>query len=212
MLPRDYYHARLGLATVRISSIPEESRRDQEDCRTDVASPWGGNRQDTKGRIHSPIAEGFGSDRRGRSRGDACQRSAERRGSTFSTPSRHRIPGSCHLAYAELKTAEYLGADRREIDKRLDAFKRALPDPLTMNHNQYFRFISLSSEITKSGGTGVIGSGCRWRRGATCGVHTQCLLSPGRAQRKWHFRNRAAILQAFVRLRCLLPRSRTYSP
>ena len=52
------------------------------------------------------------------------------------------------------KTAEYLGADRREIDKRLDAFKRALPDPLTMNHNQYFRFISLSSEITRrAGGT-----------------------------------------------------------
>jgi SAM-dependent methyltransferase len=62
--------------------------------------------------------------------------------------------GSCYLAYAEVKTAEYLGADRKETGKLLDAFRRALPDPLTMNHNQYFRFISLSSEIlNRAGGT-----------------------------------------------------------
>src|SRR5690349_3618983 len=54
---------------------------------------------------------------------------------------------SPYLAYAELKTAEYLGADRREIATLSEAFRSSLPDPLTMNHNQYFRFISLSSEI-----------------------------------------------------------------
>lgn len=60
--------------------------------------------------------------------------------------------GSCYLAYAEIKTAEYLGADRRETGRLLDAFRRALPDPITMNHNQYFRFISLSSEIVNRAG------------------------------------------------------------
>jgi hypothetical protein len=62
--------------------------------------------------------------------------------------------GAFYLAYAELKTAEYLGADRRETGALLEAFRRVLPDPLTMNHNQYFRFISLSSEIVRrAGGT-----------------------------------------------------------
>ena len=55
--------------------------------------------------------------------------------------------GSPYLAYAELKTAEYLGADRRETERLLTAFREAIPDPKTMNHNQYFRFFSLSSEI-----------------------------------------------------------------
>ena len=64
--------------------------------------------------------------------------------------------GRSHLAYAELKTAEYLGA-RPEATKELSkAFRQALPDPLSMNHNQYFRFISLSSEIVaRAGGTNV---------------------------------------------------------
>lgn len=62
--------------------------------------------------------------------------------------------GSRYLAYAELKTAEYLGADPTEIGELLHAFEQALPDPLTMAHNQYFRFISLSSEIMdRAGGT-----------------------------------------------------------
>jgi hypothetical protein len=60
--------------------------------------------------------------------------------------------GSCYLAYAELKTAEYLGANRGETGKLSDVFRRALPDPLSMNHNQYFRFISLSSEIINRAG------------------------------------------------------------
>lgn len=55
--------------------------------------------------------------------------------------------GSCYLAYAELKTAQYLGADRSETENLLAALKQDLPDPLGMNHNQYFRFISLANEI-----------------------------------------------------------------
>src|SRR5690242_21082441 len=51
--------------------------------------------------------------------------------------------GRPYLAYAELKTAKYLGANQRDTDTLLDGFKRALPDPTSMNHNQYFRFISL---------------------------------------------------------------------
>lgn len=61
--------------------------------------------------------------------------------------------GSCYLAYAELKTAEYLGADREEVKKLLADFAEALPDPASMNHNQYFRFSSLSSEIINRAGS-----------------------------------------------------------
>jgi len=60
--------------------------------------------------------------------------------------------GQPYLAYAELKTAKYLGVNQRETDTLLDAFRRALPDPTSMNHNQYFRFISLSSEILSRAG------------------------------------------------------------
>lgn len=55
--------------------------------------------------------------------------------------------GRPYLAYAELKTAEYLGAGREQVAKHAAAFRNALPDLKYMNHNQYFRFISLSSEI-----------------------------------------------------------------
>lgn len=54
-----------------------------------------------------------------------------------------------YLAYAELKTAEYLGADREKVSQTLGSFRQALPNPKSMNHNQYYRFVSLSSEITK---------------------------------------------------------------
>jgi hypothetical protein len=56
--------------------------------------------------------------------------------------------GAAYLAYAELKTAEYLGAKREQTDKLLSPFRQAIPDLKNMNHNQYFRFFSLSSEIT----------------------------------------------------------------
>jgi len=55
--------------------------------------------------------------------------------------------GRHYLAYAELKTAQCLGADEEEVEKYITAFRRALPDPKYMNHNQYFRFKTLSSEI-----------------------------------------------------------------
>jgi 2-polyprenyl-3-methyl-5-hydroxy-6-metoxy-1,4-benzoquinol methylase len=52
-----------------------------------------------------------------------------------------------YLAYAELKTAEFLGVDRKIVESKLHEIRQALPSPTSMNHNQYFRFISLSSEI-----------------------------------------------------------------
>jgi len=75
--------------------------------------------------------------------------------------------GRCYLAYAELKTAQYLGARPEATEKLLHAFRQALPDPLSMNHNQYFRFSSLSSEIVdRAGRTNVsildVGGGDGW--------------------------------------------------
>ncbi|VGO21029.1 class I SAM-dependent methyltransferase [Pontiella sulfatireligans] len=58
--------------------------------------------------------------------------------------SRRRRP---YLAYAELKTAEYLGADQKQVEKYKAIYRRALPDPKLMSHNQYFRFKTLASEI-----------------------------------------------------------------
>jgi hypothetical protein len=59
--------------------------------------------------------------------------------------------GMAYLAYAELKTADYLGADRREIESHIKMFRAATPKQEYMNHNQYFRFFSLSSEIISRG-------------------------------------------------------------
>ena len=60
--------------------------------------------------------------------------------------------GRAYLAYAELKTAKYLGANQIDTEKLLVTLRQALPDPISMNHNQYFRFISLSSEILSRAG------------------------------------------------------------
>jgi len=59
--------------------------------------------------------------------------------------------GSPYLALAELNTARFLGPDLddlAEIDRQLRA---SLPDPLLMNHNQYFRLASLASEVRRIG-------------------------------------------------------------
>jgi len=64
--------------------------------------------------------------------------------------------GWCYLAYAELKTAQFLGADRKETEQLLAAFSKDLPELTSMNHNQYFRFISLSSEIINRAGSADI--------------------------------------------------------
>lgn len=55
--------------------------------------------------------------------------------------------GRVYLALAELKTAEYLGADAAQIKKYSPIFKAALPDAVAMNHNQYFRFMSLAVAV-----------------------------------------------------------------
>jgi 2-polyprenyl-3-methyl-5-hydroxy-6-metoxy-1,4-benzoquinol methylase len=60
--------------------------------------------------------------------------------------------GQPYLAFSELKTAEYLGVNSDRSGKYFDSFKQALPEQKTMNHNQFFRFSSLSSEIIKRGG------------------------------------------------------------
>ncbi len=60
--------------------------------------------------------------------------------------------GHLYLAYAELKTAAYLGADKNSTESNLAVIEAALPDPKWMNHNQYFRFVSLSSEIRARAG------------------------------------------------------------
>jgi hypothetical protein len=57
--------------------------------------------------------------------------------------------GMAYLAYAELRTAEYLDADLKEVQKLMHAFRAALPNPEYMNHNQWFRLFSLSSEISR---------------------------------------------------------------
>lgn len=61
--------------------------------------------------------------------------------------------GRSYLAYAELQTAQYLGADRAEISERQLAFRANLPSNEDMSHNRYFRLKSLSSEILSIGKT-----------------------------------------------------------
>jgi 2-polyprenyl-3-methyl-5-hydroxy-6-metoxy-1,4-benzoquinol methylase len=56
--------------------------------------------------------------------------------------------GKPYLAYAEMKTAEVLGAERDIVDSKLSEIRESLPDSKYMNHNQYYRFITLASEIT----------------------------------------------------------------
>jgi len=64
--------------------------------------------------------------------------------------------GNPFLAYAELKTAEYLGEDQKQIEKHKATFRRDVPDLKYMNHNQYFRFTSLADEIISRAGKASI--------------------------------------------------------
>ncbi len=52
-----------------------------------------------------------------------------------------------YLAFSELKTAEFLGAGRDNIHQYKSAIQSSLPALDKMNHNQYFRFNSLASEL-----------------------------------------------------------------
>lgn len=58
--------------------------------------------------------------------------------------------GNYYAAFAELKTAEYLGLDKTKIRDIEPIFKAKIPDLIGINHNQYFRFKTLSSEIYKN--------------------------------------------------------------
>lgn len=64
--------------------------------------------------------------------------------------------GRHSLAYAELKTAEYLGADRKQVEQYATVYRRALPDPQQISHNQFFRYKTLASEILERSQGGEI--------------------------------------------------------
>lgn len=55
--------------------------------------------------------------------------------------------GYVYLSYAELKTAEYLGAESGEVARRMNSTLAALPKPESIGHNMHFRLFSLASEI-----------------------------------------------------------------
>lgn len=55
--------------------------------------------------------------------------------------------GKVYLAYAELKTAAYLGARCAELEESMILARAAMPKPETINHNGYYRLVSLASEL-----------------------------------------------------------------
>lgn len=55
--------------------------------------------------------------------------------------------GKAYLSYAELKTAEYLGAERDEVKEGMSLALAAIPKPASMNHNGYYRLNTLASEL-----------------------------------------------------------------
>jgi len=52
-----------------------------------------------------------------------------------------------YLSFAELKTAEFLGIDGIDIQEFKNVLLSSMPQSEIMNHNQYFRFKSLASEL-----------------------------------------------------------------
>ena len=55
--------------------------------------------------------------------------------------------GKAYLSYAELKTAEYLGAERDEVKECMRLALAAIPKPASMNHNGYYRLNTLASGL-----------------------------------------------------------------
>jgi SAM-dependent methyltransferase len=55
--------------------------------------------------------------------------------------------GHFFLAYAELKSAQYLGLSSAEFEQYREPFEKALPPTDTLNHNTYYRLASLATEI-----------------------------------------------------------------
>jgi SAM-dependent methyltransferase len=57
-----------------------------------------------------------------------------------------------YLALAELKTAEFLGANDGEMQKYRNTILSSMPRQEIMNHNQYYRLKSLASELNYRAG------------------------------------------------------------
>lgn len=70
------------------------------------------------------------------------------------------------LAYAELKTAEWLGLPANIVQQHVGGLFAALPDLLEMNHNQWFRLHTLASKIKEKSAQKVsildVGGGEGW--------------------------------------------------
>lgn len=60
--------------------------------------------------------------------------------------------GNAFLAHAELKSAKFLGAEANSIAGKLQESRSALPNLITMNHNQHFRLESLATELISRAG------------------------------------------------------------
>lgn len=58
-----------------------------------------------------------------------------------------------YLAFAEFKTAEYLGALNTAVKLQQEKILSVIPDHKVMNHNQYYRLKSLSDELYKRSGS-----------------------------------------------------------
>jgi hypothetical protein len=90
--------------------------------------------------------------------------------------------GLRYLAYAEIKTAEQLSGRSCEFDLLKKQCLDALPQLVTMNHNQHYRLASLASEI-RSRADGEIVSvldvgGSDGRLAAFIPEHFYCLAEP----------------------------------
>ncbi len=53
-----------------------------------------------------------------------------------------------YLAFAELKTASYLGADENNLSSLFETARNNIPDPSFLNHNLFYRISTLSKEIS----------------------------------------------------------------
>jgi SAM-dependent methyltransferase len=61
--------------------------------------------------------------------------------------------GLYYLAYSELKTAEFLGINDAVISELKERFLKKIEDPLDMDHNQYYRYITLKNELISRAGS-----------------------------------------------------------
>ena len=102
--------------------------------------------------------------------------------------------GNLYLAYAELKTAQTLGAKAETVERELSDLRQSLPNPKSMNHNQYFRFVSLAAEIVSRAGASNVSildvGGGRW---STCRLYSRCFILSGGTYCEWYFWHRSAI-------------------